>query len=178
MEILETLLDIAKIVIPSLIVFYTAYKVLKTYLDNEQKKELLRLNNDNKQKSLTLRLQAYERMALFLERIMPNALMHRAKTPNMKSRDLHIALLNNIRTEYDHNVSQQIYIGIDTWEMIKNAKETTVNFINIASQKVDPNSDAIELQKAVLQELAQYKEHELPSQRALFALKQEVLKQY
>ena len=178
MKLLYILLDIVKIVIPSLIVFYTAYKVLKTFLENEQKKELLKINNDNKQQSLSLRLQAYERMSLFLERIMPNAIIHRLKKPNMKSRELHMSLLNHMRTEYDHNVSQQIYISIETWEQIKSAKETTINFVNLAAQKVDPASDANELHKAILKELAQYKEHELPSQRALFALKHEVLKMY
>jgi len=178
MEALNVALDILKIVIPSIIVFYTAYKVLKTYLENEQKKEILKINNDNKQKSLSVRLQAYERMALFLERVMPVALIHRVKNTRMSARDLHMALLNNIRTEYDHNVSQQIYISIETWEQIKNAKETTINFINIAAQKVAPDANGNDLHKAILKELAQYKEHELPCQRALFALKKEVLRMY
>lgn len=175
---MEILVDLIKIIAPSLIVFFTAYKVLKTYLENDQKKILLELKQKQKQQSLKVRLQAYERMALFLERIQPNSLISRVKQPGMNSRNLHLAVLANIRSEYDHNVSQQIYIGIETWELIKVAKENTINMINISAQKSEPQSDALDFQKNLIAEIGQIPAHELPTQKALFALKSEVQKMY
>src|SRR5574339_841938 len=69
------------------------------------------------------RLQAYERMTLFLERIAPQNLLIRLNTSNMPAREFHQLLLNEIRNEYNHNVSQQVYMSEEVWGQIKSAKE-------------------------------------------------------
>ena len=73
-----------------------------------------------------LRLQAYERMALFLERIEPNQLVLRIHNPGLSVPEEQNLLLTAIRSEFEHNLSQQIYISNEVWNQIYLAKEDTV----------------------------------------------------
>jgi len=95
-------------------------------------------------------LQAFERMILFLERInLPN-MITRVMTPGLKASTLQSLLLGNIREEYEHNMSQQLYISNQTWELIKSAKEEVVKSVNLAASKVKQDADASELAKEIL----------------------------
>lgn len=163
-------LDLLKILIPSGLVVLTVYLVLQSLFKNEQKKELLKTNRQKKTQSVPIRLQAYERMALFLERITPSSLIHRTNAPLV--RDQHLALLNAIRTEFEHNLSQQIYLTNNTWENIRQAKEEIIKLINEAAQTVSPDSPAIELNKAIIQQTAKFG-NKLPNMIALVMLKKE-----
>ncbi|MFA6885181.1 MAG: hypothetical protein WCQ55_08770, partial [Paludibacteraceae bacterium] len=88
---------------------------------------------------------------LFLERINPESLILRVQLPGMKVQDLHMALLATIRDEFEHNVSQQIYISPELWLVIRNAKESLVQFINTYSAKVPDDLPAIELAKVLIE---------------------------
>jgi hypothetical protein len=97
-----------------------------------------------------LRLQAYERMCLFLERIMPNNLIIRNAGSATTSQELHQILLREIREEFNHNLAQQIYIGADTWEIVRNAKEEIVTLINLAARSISPDAPANELARQIM----------------------------
>src|SRR5450759_1750643 len=107
---MEAFTDILKITIPSLIVFLTAWVLLRNMIKNDQDKrrqELLLLNS----RTVTpIKLQAYERIVLFLERISLELLLVRVSSPDMTAQQLHSAMLSTIRSEFEHNLSQQIYI--------------------------------------------------------------------
>lgn len=100
--------------------------------------------------TLPLRLQAYERCLIFLERISPDSLLVRVgqcQTAN----ELQAKLLNTIRSEFEHNLSQQLYISQDAWTYIVNAKNNTVGLINSCSLRVDPADRSIQLSKSILE---------------------------
>ena len=155
---MELALDLAKIVLPALMVFLTAFFVLKSYLENEQKKKELDSRFEQKRFSLPIRLQAYERLALFLERINPESIVLRMNQVGMSSKELQALLLQTIRMEFEHNLSQQVYISNQAWDMVKNAKEDVIRLINTAGVSMQPNATAIDLSTAIFEESLRAKE--------------------
>ncbi|MES1181867.1 MAG: hypothetical protein ABUL44_03640, partial [Flavobacterium sp.] len=100
---------------------------------------------------LPSRLQAYERMTLFLERIAPQNLLIRLNTVNMPYSEFHQLLLSEIRNEYNHNASQQVYMSEDVWSLIKNAKEDLIVTINEAAAQMNVNSSSLDLAKKIFE---------------------------
>jgi regulator of sigma D len=100
-----------------------------------------------------MRLQAYERLILFLERISPDALLLKLKNQALTNSDLHLAILQQIRMEYEHNISQQLYVSDAIWSRIKETKEQIALFINDIAKQSNPNSASIDLAKQILDKL-------------------------
>ena len=123
---------------------------------------------------LPLRLQAYERIILFLERISPNNLIMRLNKPEMTSIQLQALLVKTVREEFEYNLSQQIYISSTAWELVKNAKEETIKLVNVASGKLQESASAGELAKTIF-DLAVGKD-KLPVNIAIDDIKKEVQK--
>lgn len=141
-------------VVPSLIVAGTAFILAKYFVENDQKKRLLELKFHSKDLVTPIRLQAYERMAMFLERIDPNQLLFRVSNPEFTAYQMQTILLATIRSEYEHNLSQQVYVSPEAWEGIKNAKEKVVNVINLAAGHLDDGAMSTDLAGAVLTAVA------------------------
>lgn len=133
MEILEIL----KYILPSIVVLLTAWLTISSFLKNEIKKKQTEINIASKEIIIPIRLQAYERIILFLERISPGSLIMRIHQSGMSAYQLQTALLNNIREEFEHNLSQQLYISSNSWSLVKNAKEEIVKLINTASARLN-----------------------------------------
>lgn len=172
MQVVTIILEIIKFVIPALIVFATVWIILKKYLDNEQRKRLYEIKISNQRTALPLRLQAYERLTLLLERLSVNNLIVRVKKQGMSSADLQAALLFEIRSEFDHNLAQQIYVSQDVWNQIKIAKEDLIKSINIAYASLGPDGTAMDLTKVIFDI---YMKQEYPATfKALLYLKKEV----
>jgi hypothetical protein len=137
--------------IPAIVVLATSYLLIRQFFDKElrqQKHELL-INN---QKLITpIRLQAYERMVLLLERISPENLLTRIYVPGMTTGDIKNEAIRNIKSEFEHNLSQQVYISGKSWELIKMAKENMIKLLNIAGNKFESKTPATEYSKLVLQ---------------------------
>ena len=157
-------------VLPSMIVAVAAFFIVKYFIENDQKKKVLELKFQSKSITTPVRLQAYERMALFLERIEPNQLLFRVNNPELTAAQMQAVLLSTIRSEYEHNMSQQIYISPEVWDSIKRAKENVVNAINIAAGKLSPEAMAIDLDSAIFQITAA----ESPVAAAMNSLKKEI----
>ena len=173
---MDLVFDLLKIIIPSGIVFATCYFLVKKFLESDQSKNEAQHKSANAQLITPLRLQAYERMTLFLERISPNNLIMRTYKNGMDARELHIALLKTIRSEYEHNLSQQIYISINAWEMIKIAKEETTKLINLSASKLNESAPGSELSKFIVEAASQIKK--LPTQLALEYIKKEIAQNF
>jgi len=169
---MDRVFDILIIILPSLIVFLTAYYTLKKFMENEQKKRLLELRKDTQKVITPIRLQAYERAALFLERIAPDALITRVHKNGMSARLLQGELLKTVRSEFDHNLSQQIYMSNDAWARVKNAKEEMIKLVNLASSKVKDDGSGLALSKVILKVSLQV--DKLPTQAALEYIKKEI----
>ena len=104
------LFDLLKIVLPALIVAGVIYLLFKQFLEKEQQRRLIELRLESSKATLPLRLQAYERIVLFLERISPNNILVRLSSAGQTAPDFHRLLQQEIRAEYEHNLSQQLYI--------------------------------------------------------------------
>ncbi len=168
MEILEIL----KYTIPSFVVFITAYFILNKLIDNETRKRTFELSERNTELITPVRLQAYERLALFLERISPEFLIMRTNQPGMTAKQLQTELLSVIRSEFEHNLSQQIYVSQKVWIVIKNCRANLLKIINSASDLVSPDSPSINLSKVILEKIMAMEQS--PTDEALDFLKKEI----
>ena len=152
---MSTLLEILKYTVPSLVVILAIYFFFRSYLEQEQKRMILGIKKDNSKITLPIILQAYERLTLFLERISPNNLIPRINQPGMTAFDLQTQLVQTIREEFAHNLSQQIYISDKSWEMVKNAKEESMLMVNNAAAQLGKEANSNELAKAILTQWAE-----------------------
>lgn len=169
---MEVLLDILKYTLPAVIVFLTTWIMLKSWTRNEEKKRQSEFNMHINDDILPVRLQAYERIILLLERISPDSMILRISRPDFTSRQLLSELHSNIKSEYDHNLAQQIYVSNEAWEKVKLAKNQITNLINDTAAEVKPDASGPTLGKLVLERLTELKTP--PSQVAINYLKKEV----
>jgi hypothetical protein len=168
---MEMLFEILGYLLPALVVFLTAYFTLRMMIRNDQKKREQEIILKNKQLVTPVRLQAYERLTLFLERISPDNLVMRFSKDQLTVSQLQNQMLQTIRSEFDHNVSQQVYVSPRAWEVVKSARENTVKLINSTAQSLRPDESAIKLSRTLLERLmAQEKS---PSRVAIDYLKRE-----
>ena len=149
---LSTILEIIKVTVPALIVFFTVYYLLRTYLDRQYQTKVLEYKQKHHGTTLPLRLQAYERLALFLERIAIPNLVLRIQSDGMTASDLKYALLIAVQQEYEYNVTQQVYVSDQLWEIVKVTRDLTVEAISTLSQSVDGKAPSKDLVKALLNE--------------------------
>jgi hypothetical protein len=168
----EHLFEMMKYIIPLLVVFVFIYFILNNFLEENFKLRSLDLKLTNQQSITPIRLQAYERMIVFLERITPSNMVMRVHKSGMSSRLLHTELVKTIRSEYEHNIAQQIYMSNASWELVKSAKEEIIKVINASAHKVGDNSDGLELCKVLLEVTMNVEK--LPTQIALDFLKKEI----
>lgn len=164
--------DLLKMVLPASIVLYAVYLTIKSLLARDFEKKLIELKLKNTEMVLPIRLQAYERMCLFLERISPNSLIVRVNDPSYNVAQLHQILLMEIRNEYAHNMSQQVYMSDNSWKMIKTSMEEIINIINKSAGILPKEARGIELAKQVFETLATLQEE--PTSRALSFIKNEI----
>ena len=170
---METFLEILKYTLPSLVVFAAAYFILKEMLDDRQRSQVASKKLEAQKVTLPLRLQAYERFALFCDRVaLPNLLL-RAQSPGMTVRALHAALLVSIRQELEHNVAQQIYISPTLWQIISLAVDETLSVVTRSATGLDPAADAEHLAAALFANL-QTQGSPTPLEKALAAIRTEV----
>jgi hypothetical protein len=168
---MNTFLEILKYILPSLIVFGTAYLIIRSFIDNDQKKRKLEIRLANQKTITPIKLQAYERLTLLLERISPESMIVRIQDPKMTAGFLHKALLKVIRTEFEHNLSQQIYVSGNAWSVVKTAKENVVKLVNSSADKVDPKAASFVLSKLILETMMD--NNITPTQVAIDFLKHE-----
>ncbi len=165
-------LEILKFTLPALIVFLTSWLLIRKFLDNDQKLKKVDMMYKNEHYIIPIRLQAYERLVLFLERISPESLLMRINRKGMTSQELHTELLTVIRAEYEHNLSQQIYVSRESWEVIRNARSNIVSIINEAAKSIEPGSPSIKLSQTVLESIIE--KEDSPSNVAIDFLKKEI----
>ena len=90
---------------------------------------------------MPLKVQAYERFLLYLERVQLPQLVKRVYTPGMEKGSFHLHLLQNVREEFEHNLAQQLYVSDSTWNAVVNAKEELVNQINTTFEQLKDEAD-------------------------------------
>ena len=149
---MDTFLEVLKYVLPLGVALLAAYFILKAYLDHEMKKKKAELKKDDRQVTLPLQLQAYERLILLLERISPAQLVIRALLPGMGPYQFQTVLLQSIREEFEHNQTQQVYVSDEAWLKVKQAREELVRLINISATDGREELSANDLARHILDE--------------------------
>lgn len=148
---METILQLGLILLPASLVLYGAFLMVRAFLAKEVEVRRLEVRSRAIETILPARLQAYERMALFLERISPQHLLIRLSEPSHSARDFQRILLDEVRNEYNHNVSQQIYISEAVWSQIRSAREDLTVLINDAASQLPPTATGLDLAKRIFE---------------------------
>lgn len=169
MEI-EKIFEVLLYAVPALITGMIAYYFFKEHTKNEDGRRRFLLQKDMQVNTMPLRLQAYERMALFLERITPSKLLIRIAPISSNREDYESLLIASIDQEFEHNLSQQIYVSDECWNIITAAKNATIQLIRKASL-LEKTDTANKLREVILTEMM---ERRAPSDAALSFIKQEV----
>ena len=154
MNIEVKILEIATYTLPAIITGGVAFGLLQKFFKNEENKRKFELLRENQRLGLPIRLQAYERIVLFLERINPINLMMRVEPNSLDPQSYATLLVHTIQTEYEHNIAQQIYFTQESWEIILKAKNSIVTQIRRFSIEGEVASGE-ELRTKLLQELTQ-----------------------
>ena len=150
MQTLPFLLDILKYTIAGTGVVWVALYLFKPYLDRAEHVQLLELKRTISNQTLPLRLQAYERVVLFIERVNPASMLVRLNASGMLAAELQLMIITEIRNEFQHNVTQQIYVSNRVWNVVKRVKEDTLSLVNNAVKALPPDASGIEMSKTIL----------------------------
>ncbi|ESU21203.1 hypothetical protein FEDK69T_25700 [Flavobacterium enshiense DK69] len=162
------IIDIAAYTLPSIVTGGVAYYIFNSYLKNEEGRRRFLLHKESQKTALPLRLQAYERMALFLERINPGKLLVRVAPLSIDKNDYESLLIHHIEQEFEHNLTQQVYISDECWNIILTAKNTIIQTIRKTTLQVE-NAD--KLREKLLTDLL---EKQSPTVLALSFIKNEI----
>jgi hypothetical protein len=168
---METM-DILKIVLPAILVLLTAYLLIDKLLRSEIKRRNFELRKESLSTLTPIRLRAYERLILVLERTTPTALILNVAKPGMTNMELHTQLLASIRQEFSHNLSQQIYVSNEIWTCIRSAQESLLRLVNTCASKCNPANSANELSERIIQ--VYNASNQTPTEVAIDLLKKEV----
>ncbi len=165
------ILEILAYTIPSMITAAVAYGFFQSYFKDQQNTRNWLLHKELQKEALPLRLQAYERMTLFLERIALTKILIRVSPITDDKTEYHHALILHIEQEFEHNLTQQIYMSATCWTIIQTAKNATIAMIRNANAHVNVNN-AQDLRELLLTNLF---DKESPTNAALAKIKDEVL---
>ena len=164
------LIELASYTFPAIITGLVAYYFFNAYFKDQQNTRRWLLQKDNRKDTLPLRLQAFERMTLFMERINPSQLLVRIAPISDDKNEYANYVIAQVEQEFEHNLAQQIYISDECWSIITAAKNATIQIIRLAV-KNEKVADANQLREVVLSDLL---EKQSPSSAALAFIKNEV----
>lgn len=172
MSVEQILFQLALIILPAGAVLLTTIYFIRRETAKEFRNFNLDLKKQRQEFFLPLRVDAYQRAILLMERIHPNSLIMRHYNPGHPAMALQTTLLESIRQEYEHNIAQQMYISPAAWDLVRKSKEETVKIINLAGQQMEPSSLGLDLSSKIFEIVAQV--GTLPTEIAVEALKKEV----
>ena len=164
--------ELLKFIVPALIVFGVSYYLLSKFMDDNRHARLLEMKKEQAAIITPLRLQAYERLTIFLDRISPDNLVLRYSKSGQSAQQLRTLLIQNITEEFNHNISQQIFVSNQAWYLIKGVKEQIIGIIELCYKSGNENTSGPELGKKILNYLMDQKE--IPTQKAIEFLKKEI----
>ena len=131
-----------------------ANKLLGRHLGTLERVQHMHHSAEHRADTLPMRLQAYERLSLFCERIaLPNLLL-RLRQPDQSAGELRLSLLLAIQQEYEHNISQQVYMSQQLWDIIRQARDNTLQAIDAVADVVDVDMPSRELSRALIDQAA------------------------
>ena len=117
----------------------------------QRKFVVLEEENKNRGEGLRLTLAAYERITLFTERVKLASLVNRLYDSSLTARQMQQVFLQTIRDEFEHNLTQQLYIKPEIWEGIVKMKDQNSYIINQLAAMEPANAIALDLNKKILE---------------------------
>lgn len=171
MNAIDTIIEIVKIILPAIVVFFTAYYLLKQQSEENLTKAKLEINRNNQNLITPIKLQAYERLVLLLERISPQQLILEHNEPDLNAFKMKHLMINHIQQEFNYNLSQQVYISQQSWQIIKVVKEQVIQLINASYEELPSEATSNDLHKKIIEKLIASGEQ--PTEKALMFIKAE-----
>ena len=145
------LFSLFKIIVAVGLLLVSVLIILRYYFSHKKQPVQLQAQGEEQRIILPLRLQACERIVLFLDRIAVNNLIMRINRQEMNALQFQAALVGAIREEFEYNLSQQLYLSTKAWGLVRNAKEETIRLINTASMKMPENASSSEMVRVLLE---------------------------
>ncbi len=167
---MEQALAYVAYLLPAVLVGIIAYYFFKGHTANEEGRRRYLIQQEAQKNTIPLRLQAYERLTIFMERIDPNRLLTRVKPFSDDLEAYENLLIKNIEQEFDHNLSQQIYVSQECWNLINAAKNATIHIIRQGVMH-EKSGSPDNLRQYLL---SNFMEDVTPSQKALAYIRKEV----
>lgn len=164
-------MEIVKFTVPAIIVFLTVYVMFKQFFKGQQELAILRDRTDNRDKTMSVKLQAFERLMLYCDRMDVINMALRLNNKDMSARDLMQAMLISMQKEYEHNSAQQLYVSNTLWEVLSQAKASNINLISAAFESLNPEASSRELLAAISDKMNQVQMN--PADQAKKALRSE-----
>ncbi len=164
------LIELASYTLPAIVTGLVAYNLFNSYFKDQQNTRRWLLQKDNRKDTLPLRLQAYERITLLMERINPSQLLIRIAPISEDKNDYANYVIAQIEQEFEHNLAQQIYISDECWSLVTTAKNATIQMIRLAT-KSEKATNADQMREVILSDLLGKTS---PSNAALAVIKNEV----
>lgn len=171
MDSLALFLDVLKYVLPAVVVFLVGYFTLKKMLDNYYEQKMLEFRQQNRSSMVPIKIQAYERLTIYLDRINPSNMLLRLNQPGIPAAAFKATLIATVNEEFGHNLAQQLYVSPQSWKLIKLVKERVIELINNSYATLDKTATSVDLSKAILEEMI--RREEVPTDMAIDFLKKE-----
>jgi len=163
--------EIIKYLLPALLVLAATWLVLWKMWQEERERRNFELKKSTQKEITPIRLRGYERLAILLERTTPEMLLRDMDVQSLNAQQISTLLIQKVRMEYDHNLSQQIYVSDAVWDAVVEAREQMVLFLNTTARQFPAETNGLEVAQLMLTAYAQ--NGETPNQKALQKLKDE-----
>jgi hypothetical protein len=144
------MIELLKYCVPALCVLLATWLVMHKFYKSEEEKRLWELKRLSQKEISPLRMRAYERLALLLERTTPEHLLIELNVGEMTILQVQQHIMRTIRMEYEHNLSQQVYVSDEVWQLILSARDQMVAFVNSMAQQIPPGSSALDYAKVLI----------------------------
>ncbi|WP_026998019.1 DUF7935 family protein [Flectobacillus major] len=173
---MEIVADLVKVLIPASLVLGAMYLTISSFIKKDFDQKALDTKLQLDKTVIPIRLEAYERICLLLERVNPSHLLVRLSDTSLNVVSFQQLLISEIRAEFAHNFSQQVYMSDEAWLTVKNAINETISLINLAARELDGQASSIELSKKVFEILIQSQIN--ATETALLLIKNEARNQF
>lgn len=169
---MEIVYDLLKITLPAGLVLYAVYLVIRSFLQKQLEEYKFSISQKNQEIVLPIRLQAYERVCLLLERISPGNIIPRLNENGMGARQFQADLIAEIRNEFNHNLSQQVYLTEDAWAYVSGSIEQLISMINEAGNQLNAEATSLDLARLIFEKSMQQESDSIKN--ALSVVKREI----
>jgi len=169
-------MEVFKYILPAFIVMMTAYLLFDKMILREEKKQKLGHEAEKKSGITTIRLRAYERLMLVLERTNPETMVMHVIRPGISCIEFQTGLLDFIRKEFEHNYSQQIYVSDELWKSVTYTRANLVKLVNTGASCFKPDEPASGMAETIIRMYLETENN--PTQQSIQLLKSETREQF